>query len=91
MRFRNAVVLLILLLTAFVGGDALAKLLGGVDGLHWLTYGGTIGFPKPFVVDLNAFWMTFGFTISLNLCQIILLLIAVLSYKRILGLLTTAS
>jgi hypothetical protein len=84
-------VLLILILTAFVGGDALARLLGGVPGLHWLTYGGTIGLPTPFELDVNAFWMTFGFKISLNLCQIILLLIAVLSYKKILGLLTTAS
>jgi hypothetical protein len=84
-------VLLILLLTAFIGGDALARLLGGVSGLHWLTYGRTIGLTHPFVVDLNAFTMTFGFTLSLNLCQIILLLIAVLSYKKILGMLTTAS
>lgn len=79
---KNKLVFIFLVLTAAVLGGVIGELTVGMYGLSWLAYGKTIGFDT---VSLNIIFMdlTFGLHFSLNVAQVILLLIALLIHKKV--------
>ena len=85
MKFKRNLVFLLLILAAIVLGSVVADLVRGVSGLSWLSYGISfgIGSGNPLVLDLYVLTLTFGLAFSVNIAQIIFIVIAFLIYKPI--------
>ena len=85
MKFKRNLVFLLLILTAIVLGSVVADLVRGVSGLSWLSYGISfgIGSGNPLVLDLYVLTLTFGLAFSINIAQIIFIVITFLIYKPI--------
>lgn len=79
---KNKLVLIFLILTAAIVGGILGELTVGMYGLSWLSYGKTIGFDT---VSFDVVFMDFtlGLHFSLNVAQVILLLVALLVHKKL--------
>lgn len=85
MKLKKNLLLIFCLLAGIVVGAMLAQLCANVSFLSWLSYGGTIGFSpdNPFVLDLSVLRLTFGFSFTVSVAQIITIGLAVFIYSRI--------
>ena len=85
MKFKRNLVFALLVIAAIVLGSIIGDMFSGVDGLSWLNYGLSFGINSgsPFVLDLYVLTLTFGLALSINLAQIILIVVAFLIYKPI--------
>ena len=85
MKFRKNLILVLLVLAAIVLGSIVADLASGVSGLSWLSYGISFGISSadPLVLNLYILTLTFGLAFSINVAQIIFIIVAFLTYKPI--------
>ena len=81
-RLIKTILLIVLLLLAIVLGILIGDVCAGMRGLSWLAAGASFGL-QPATVDLSVIQLTFGLTVSINVAQAILLLIAILAYCAI--------
>lgn len=79
---KKGLLMFTLILIAVFLGSFLGELSLGVPGLDWLGKEYSVGFP-PFGLDLNLFVVTLGLQIKVCICQIILILAALLSYNKV--------
>ena len=72
------------LLAGVIIGSLLANLLGGIPALSWLAYTKSIGFSaaNPAVLDLVIIRITFGFSMSVSVAQIITVSTAMYLYNK---------
>ncbi|MBO7396055.1 MAG: DUF4321 domain-containing protein [Ruminococcus sp.] len=68
-----------LAISAIVLGGFLGGLVDGAAGLSFLSYAKTFAF-NPGTVDLGIFSFTFGVSLSINISQILLIIIAIVVY-----------
>lgn len=73
------------LLAGIVVGSLIAGLCRSVPSLAWLGYANTIGFSasNPAVLDLIIIKVTFGFSMSVSIAQIITISLAMFIYNRV--------
>lgn len=85
MKLKRNLLLIFCLLAGIVVGAMIAQVCAGVPFLRWLSYGGTIGFNtgNPFVLDLLVLQLTFGFSLSVTVAQIITIGLSIFIYNRI--------
>ena len=85
MKFKRNLVFALLIIAAIVLGSIVADLFGNVSGLSWLSYGISFGISSgnPLVLNLYVITLTFGLGVSINIAQIIFIVIALLTYKPI--------
>ncbi|MFV0411704.1 MAG: DUF4321 domain-containing protein [Oscillospiraceae bacterium] len=84
MKFKRNLLLLFFILAGVVVGAMLASVCQNVPFLRWLSYGGSIGFnpANPFVLDLSVLTLTFGFSLTISVAQIITLGLAIFLYNK---------
>jgi len=82
--FRRTFLFLFYLIAGIVVGSLIAGLCRGIPSLAWLGYANTIGFAaaNPAVLDLIIVKITFGFSMSVSVAQIITIAIAMFIYDR---------
>ena len=73
---------IILLLLAAVLGKVIGEAAADISYLSWLAIGANFGF-SPTVIDLAVIQVTLGFMLSINMAQIILILVAIFIYTRV--------
>lgn len=84
---KNWLLLLFFILAAVVVGALLGGLAQDISWLNWLTEGARISFgnvagnAQP-LLDLSIVKLNFGFEMSLNILQIILITIALVLYRK---------
>ncbi len=79
---KNKLVLLFLIIAAAVLGALIGDVVQGVHGLSWLAYAKSIGFDAT-TLKLDIFDITFGVHFSMNVAQILLLCVALLSARKL--------
>lgn len=81
---KNTFMFLFYLLAGIIVGSLIGNVCIGVPGLTWLGYAKTIGFAatNPAVLDLIIVKITFGFSMSVSVAQIIAIILAVFVYNR---------
>lgn len=79
---KNKLVLLFLVVAAGISGGLIGKMVDGVHGLSWLAYSKSIGLDAT-TLDLSIFDLTFGIHISMNVAQILLLILALLIAPKV--------
>ena len=82
---RKTFLFLFYLLAGVIVGSLLANLLVGIPSLSWLGYTKTIGFSagNPAVLDLIIIKITFGFSMSISVAQIIAVSLAMYLYDKV--------
>lgn len=78
MRSKNSWVLLLMVLSGFIGEAA-----SGVPFLSWLNFGQSFGLNDPLVLNLGILVITFGLSIRITMASIIGVIIAILTYHFI--------
>ena len=81
---KRTFLFLFYLLAGILTGSLLATVFRGIPALVWLGYTNTIGFSaaNPAVLDLIIVKITFGFSMSVSVAQIITIAIAMFIYNR---------
>ena len=81
---RKTFLFLFYLLAGILAGSLLANLCSAIPALSWLAYSNTIGFSaaNPAVLNLIIVKITFGFSMSVSVAQIITIGIAMFIYHR---------
>lgn len=82
MKIKNTLILIFLLLAALVISALVSHLTAGISWLEWLTWGDSIGF-EAVTIDLIIIQFSFSFMMQVNVLQIILLLGALLLYRKV--------
>ena len=84
MKQKNAFAFVILILFALIIGSVITIWTQDIEWLKWLTYGQTIGISPdtPITIDLSLLKITFGMEIKVNAIQVILLILAFISYNQ---------
>lgn len=82
--FKKTIAFLFFLLAGVVLGSVIANICSGVPFLEWLSYTKTVGIDTgaPVILDLIVFKLAFGFTMSVNIAQIICVIIALIAYNK---------
>ena len=78
----RTVFLVVVLVTAVVLGRVLGNALAGISFLSWLNMGVSAGL-SPVTVDLAVVTLTFGASISINVAQAILVIVAVVLASKV--------
>ncbi len=81
---KRNILLIFFVLAGIVVGALLANLCAHIPFLSWLAYVGTIGFSPehPFILDLSVLKLTFGFSMSISVAQIITISLAIFLYNK---------
>lgn len=84
MKLKRNLLLLFFLLAGVLLGGMIATLCANVSFLSWLSYSGTIGFSPdaPFVLDLWVLKLSFGFSMSISVAQVITIALAIFLYNK---------
>lgn len=80
-KWKKNLLFLFYLLAGIVLGAVLARLCAGVSFLSWLNYGESVGISAG-SVDLAILDVTFGFSLTINVAQIITVGVAMWLYGR---------
>jgi hypothetical protein len=82
---KNTIVFLFFLLAGIVAGTVAAELLREVSWLSFLSKNFEVGLSTadPLVLDLIVFKFALGFTLSVNIWQIIFVIIAFVVYSKV--------
>lgn len=80
---KKNLLLLFFILSGAIAGGLVAHLCQGVPVLKWLAYGKSVGIDtaNPLVLDLAVLKIAFGFSLSVNIAQILFIILAILLYK----------
>lgn len=83
MKWKKNVLLIFMLLAGVVVGALLASLAAGLPFLSWLAYGSSVGIDvaSPMIIDLAVIKLALGFELSINVAQIICVILSVVLYK----------
>jgi len=83
-RFFDTVLLIFFILAAVIIGALVGEALKGVEFLKWLSFGGEFGFggDGP-LLSFAIFKLWFGFTLKINVLQIILITAAMFIYRKV--------
>lgn len=81
---KKTIAFLFFLLAGIVLGTALGRLCEGVSFLSWLAYNMSVGIDtgSPVVLDLIVLKIAFGLTLSVNVAQIITVIISLVIYNK---------
>ena len=81
---KKTIAFLFFLLAGIVFGTVIARLCNGVSFLSWLSYTMSVGLStdSPAVLDLIVFKLAFGFTLSVNVAQILCVIISLVVYNK---------
>lgn len=81
---KKTIAFLFFMLAGITAGTVIAKLCGGISWLEWLSWGQSVGLStsSPAVVDLIVFKIAFGFTLNVNVAQIVCILLAIVIFSR---------
>lgn len=80
-KFLRNLLLIVLLLLAVILGKIIGDAVPGVSFLSWLGEGAKFGF-APFTLNLAILELTLGFQFSINIAQILLIIIAIFVFSR---------
>lgn len=78
---KRTIAFLFFLLAGIILGTVIARLCAGVPVLAWLGWGGQVGF-DPVTLNLIVFKLTFGFSMDVNVAQIICVIASILLYGK---------
>ena len=81
---KKTIAFLFFLLAGITVGSVIAHFTQGMPYLSWLSYGKTVGLStaSPAILDLIVFQIAFGFTLSVNIAQIICVIISILIFSK---------
>ena len=84
MKVKRTLFLLFYLLAGIVTGAMLASLCSGVSWLSWLSYSSAIGLNRgaPLILDLSVLQITFGFSMSISVAQVITIGFAIFLFNK---------
>ena len=71
-----------LIMSAVFLGSFFGELAANAPGIEWLGKAYTVGF-STFDLDLHLFVLTLGLQIKVNICEIFLMLVALLCYNKL--------
>jgi hypothetical protein len=77
---KKTLYMILLILSAIFLGDVIGGQSYG--SMKWLGYSKTIKFDPGTFIDTDSFKLTFGFFICFNVCQVLLVLLAVGIYYK---------
>ena len=78
----RTICLVVVLITAVVLGRVLGDALAGISFLSWLSMGVSAGL-SPVTIDLAVVSLTFGASISINVAQALLVIVAVVLASKV--------
>lgn len=78
----RTVFLVVVIVTAVVLGRVLGNAVAGISFLSWMNMGISAGL-SPVTIDLAVLTVTFGATISINVAQSLLVIVAVVLASKI--------
>lgn len=81
---KKTIAFLFFLLAGITIGSLVAYVCRDVPYLSWLSFSQTVGLStsEPALLDLIVFQIAFGFTLTVNVAQIIFIIIAILIFSR---------
>jgi hypothetical protein len=81
---KRTVAFLFFLLAGIVFGTVIARLCKDISYLSWLSYTMSVGLStdSPAVLDLIVLKLAFGLTLSVNVAQIICVIISLVVYNK---------
>lgn len=79
---KTKLLLIGLLLAGAVIGGLLGQTVSGTDVLGWLAYGKDISV-SPFTINLVIIKLTFGFDFTMNIAQVLCMVIAIAVYPKL--------
>lgn len=81
---KKTIAFLFFLLAGIVIGTVIARLCNDVSFLSWLAYTMSVGLStdSPVVLDLIVFKLAFGLTLSVNVAQVICVIISLVVYNK---------
>lgn len=84
MKTKRNLLLVFYLLAGIIVGSLVGSLCADVSFLRWLSFGGSVGFSPdaPFVLDLHVLVLTFGFSFTITVAQIIFIALAIFLYNK---------
>ncbi|MCI6908865.1 MAG: DUF4321 domain-containing protein [Clostridiaceae bacterium] len=85
MKWKNAFMFVLVILTGAVVGSLIAQLVQGIPWLEWLAYGASFGLStaNPVVLDLAVIKLVFGCMVEINIATIIGIVAALLLYRKL--------
>lgn len=85
MKFKNPLLFIFCIIAGYVIGIAVSQATQGVWFLHWLSLGTSIGINagKPAYIDLAFIQIAFGFSMKLNVAEIICMVVGVLAGRKL--------
>ena len=83
MRYKNAWVLLVMILAGVVLGGFIGQATQEISWLSWLNFGQSFGLNTPLVLNLGILVVTFGLTIRITMASLIGVAVALLIYRWI--------
>jgi len=79
---KNTILLILLLIAGMVVGSLIGTATEGVEALDWLAYSMEVGI-EPTPINLIIIKLNFGFEFSMNIAQIIFMIVAVAFYPKL--------
>ena len=79
---KNTILLILLIIAALVIGSLIGTATAEMNGLDWLAYALEVGI-DPTPINLIIIKLNFGFQFSMNIAQIIFLIVAVAVYPKL--------
>lgn len=79
---KTKILLIGLLIAAAVIGALLGQTVSGTDTLGWLAYAKNISI-SPFTINLVIIKLTFGIDFSMNIAQVLCMVIAIAVYPKL--------
>lgn len=81
---KKTTAFLFFLLAGICAGTVIAKLCTGVSWLEWLSWGESVGVStsSPMIIDLIVLKIAFGFTLNINIAQILCVIIAIIIFSK---------
>lgn len=83
MRYKNAWVLLVMILAGVVLGGFIGQATQEISWLSWLNFGQSFGLDTPLILNLGILVVTFGLTIRITMASLIGVAVALLIYRWI--------
>jgi hypothetical protein len=81
-NMKKGLLMFTLIMISVFLGNFIGELAAGLPGIEWLGKEYTIGF-STFDLDLHLFVLTLGLQIKVNICEIFLMLVALLCYNKL--------
>ncbi len=83
MKAKRTFLFIIFIISGIVLGTLIGSLASNSSAMSWLSYGLNFGInsASPMVIDLHIITLTFGLGVSINLAQIIFVLLSLFIYS----------